>query len=363
MLRIFFTTAISNASCERSFSKLFKINNEYYKRLTNLAILSIEQEHSKNCTYLLATLTHLLAKSTDVSGTGVALRCPQWIEIRGSACMAFKAGEGEARWEWSIAGIQGRGKQEIPDKTRRLAASSGTIPTCENPGATPPGNKPGSPKREASSLTTKPPRPLMTFDVESAVSIYLCFTAFGVGPLVFVRGSMNTEAYCNILDNEMLPTVWRFYGMDPCYFQDDNARCHVSRATMQLYVACPEPRPQPYRTSLGRIGSPGEGSSGAAKIHFSTHGMVARGMAMNPRGCPANTRREHARQGGCCYSRKRWTYEILTGSTQKIVAPFEFRARLEIEMFISNRRNRRFQISIRDQQPSSTNEVGKYANR
>ncbi|KAJ8895023.1 hypothetical protein PR048_000332 [Dryococelus australis] len=55
-------------------------------------------------------------------------------------------------------------------------------------------------------------------------------------PLVFVRGSMNTDAYCNILDNEMLPTLWRFYGMDPCYFQDDNARCHVSRTTMQWYA-------------------------------------------------------------------------------------------------------------------------------
>ncbi|KAJ8875702.1 hypothetical protein PR048_023601 [Dryococelus australis] len=54
--------------------------------------------------------------------------------------------------------------------------------------------------------------------------------AFGVGSLVFVRGSMNTVAYCNILDNEMLPTLWHFYGMDPCYFQDDNARCHVSRS-------------------------------------------------------------------------------------------------------------------------------------
>ncbi|KAJ8878244.1 hypothetical protein PR048_018821 [Dryococelus australis] len=60
--------------------------------------------------------------------------------------------------------------------------------------------------------------------------------AFGVGPLVFVRGSMITEVYCNILDNEMLPTLWRFYGMDPCYLQDDNARCHVSRATMQWYA-------------------------------------------------------------------------------------------------------------------------------
>ncbi|KAJ8883417.1 hypothetical protein PR048_015260 [Dryococelus australis] len=43
-------------------------------------------------------------------------------------------------------------------------------------------------------------------------------------------------------------------------------------------------------------------------------------------------------------------------STQKTVAPFEFTAGLEIEMkFISNRRNWRFEISIRDQQPSSTN--------
>ncbi|KAJ8877309.1 hypothetical protein PR048_021763 [Dryococelus australis] len=64
----------------------------------------------------------------------------------------------------------------------------------------------------------------------------LCFTAFGVGQLVFVRGSINTEACCNILCNEMLPTLWRFKGMDPCYFQDDNTRCHVSRATIQWYA-------------------------------------------------------------------------------------------------------------------------------
>ncbi|KAJ8872158.1 hypothetical protein PR048_025760 [Dryococelus australis] len=45
-------------------------------------------------------------------------------------------------------------------------------------------------------------------------------------------------------------------------------------------------------------------------------------------------------------------------STQKTVAPFEFRAGLEIEMkFISNRRNWRSEISIRDQQLSSTNRL------
>ncbi|KAJ8873628.1 hypothetical protein PR048_024450 [Dryococelus australis] len=45
-------------------------------------------------------------------------------------------------------------------------------------------------------------------------------------------------------------------------------------------------------------------------------------------------------------------------STQETVAPFEFRAGLAIEMkFISNRRNWPSQISTRDQQPSSTNQL------
>ncbi|KAJ8892252.1 hypothetical protein PR048_004832 [Dryococelus australis] len=44
------------------------------------------------------------------------------------------------------------GEFEIPEKTFRTAASSGTIPTCENPGATPLGIEPGLPWCEASSL-------------------------------------------------------------------------------------------------------------------------------------------------------------------------------------------------------------------
>ncbi|KAJ8893565.1 hypothetical protein PR048_006164 [Dryococelus australis] len=47
----------------------------------------------------------------------------------------------------------------IPEKTRRPATSSGTIPTCEKPGANSPGMESVSPWWEASSLITKPPRP------------------------------------------------------------------------------------------------------------------------------------------------------------------------------------------------------------
>ncbi|KAJ8888265.1 hypothetical protein PR048_007752 [Dryococelus australis] len=48
--------------------------------------------------------------------------------------------------------MKGRGKREIPEKTCRPTSSSGTIPTCKNPGI-----EPGSPWWEASKLTTQPP--------------------------------------------------------------------------------------------------------------------------------------------------------------------------------------------------------------
>ncbi|KAJ8881045.1 hypothetical protein PR048_017518 [Dryococelus australis] len=44
----------------------------------------------------------------------------------------LRADEDEVRRVWSSAGMKGRRKREIPKRTRRPVASSGTIPTCEN---------------------------------------------------------------------------------------------------------------------------------------------------------------------------------------------------------------------------------------
>ncbi|KAJ8897876.1 hypothetical protein PR048_003229 [Dryococelus australis] len=56
--------------------------------------------------------------------------------------------------------MQGRGEREIPEKSRRPAPFSGTIPTCKNPGVNRPGTEPSSPWWKESSLTAQPPRPL-----------------------------------------------------------------------------------------------------------------------------------------------------------------------------------------------------------
>ncbi|KAJ8869308.1 hypothetical protein PR048_030882 [Dryococelus australis] len=56
--------------------------------------------------------------------------------------------------------IHGGGNGRSPRKTRRPAALSGTIPTCENPGMTRPRIEPFSPWWVASRLIAKPPPPL-----------------------------------------------------------------------------------------------------------------------------------------------------------------------------------------------------------
>ncbi|KAJ8895470.1 hypothetical protein PR048_000803 [Dryococelus australis] len=53
----------------------------------------------------------------------------------------------------SNAGMKGSVKRKNPEKISGLVTSSGTIPTCENPGATPPGIEPVSHKWEVGSLT------------------------------------------------------------------------------------------------------------------------------------------------------------------------------------------------------------------
>ncbi|KAJ8866365.1 hypothetical protein PR048_032208 [Dryococelus australis] len=70
---------------------------------------------------------------------------------------------------WSGAVMLGRSKRQYPEKTHRQAASSSTIPSCEDPGVNPPVIEPVPPWWEASAIATAPPLPL--------VGIVPCFIA------------------------------------------------------------------------------------------------------------------------------------------------------------------------------------------
>ncbi|KAJ8872624.1 hypothetical protein PR048_026232 [Dryococelus australis] len=64
----------------------------------------------------------------------------------------LRADEGEEGWVWGGAGVQGRGKREIPEEARRPAASSSTTLLRVSPGRAAPRIEPGSPRWKAGIL-------------------------------------------------------------------------------------------------------------------------------------------------------------------------------------------------------------------
>ncbi|KAJ8890941.1 hypothetical protein PR048_010450 [Dryococelus australis] len=91
-------------------------------------------------------------------------RRPVWERnIHNFAFSLFNKLHDKKYLKWSSAGMQGRGKGEIPEKTRRPASSSDTISMCENPGATRSVIEPCSPWWEANRLTVQTQWPLTRF--------------------------------------------------------------------------------------------------------------------------------------------------------------------------------------------------------
>ncbi|KAJ8865975.1 hypothetical protein PR048_033499 [Dryococelus australis] len=76
--------------------------------------------------------------------------------------IALVRGEQANREYETAPECKGRGNDRSPRRPANQRHSRGAIPTCENPGAAPPGIEPGSPFWEASSLATTLPWPPLT---------------------------------------------------------------------------------------------------------------------------------------------------------------------------------------------------------
>ena len=79
------------------------------------------------------------------------------------------------------------------------------------------------------------------------VIVYGCMSAAGVGELYFIEGNMNSNMYCEIRQQNMIPSL---QNMGPrAVFQHDNDSKHTSKTTIALLKRLA--KHEPNRTSLG----------------------------------------------------------------------------------------------------------------
>ncbi len=61
--------------------------------------------------------------------------------------------------------------------------------------------------------------------------VWGCISAYGMGSLHVLKGTMNAERYIKVLEQHMLPSRRRLFKGRPCVFQQDNAKPHTAAIT------------------------------------------------------------------------------------------------------------------------------------
>ncbi len=65
----------------------------------------------------------------------------------------------------------------------------------------------------------------------ASLMVWGCISAYGMGSLHVLEGTMNAEWYIKVLEQHMLPSRWRLFQGKPCVFQQDNAKPHTAAIT------------------------------------------------------------------------------------------------------------------------------------
>ncbi len=86
--------------------------------------------------------------------------------------------------------------------------------------------------------------------------VWGCISAYGMGSLHVLEGTMNAERYIKVLEQHMLPSRRRLFQGRPCVFQQDNAKPHTAAITTawlkspSTELACLQSRSFTYREHL-----------------------------------------------------------------------------------------------------------------
>ncbi len=65
----------------------------------------------------------------------------------------------------------------------------------------------------------------------ASLMVWGCISAYGMGSLHVLEGTMNAERYINVLEQHMLPSRRHLFQGRPCVFQQDNAKPHTAAIT------------------------------------------------------------------------------------------------------------------------------------
>ncbi len=64
-----------------------------------------------------------------------------------------------------------------------------------------------------------------------SLMVWGCISAYGMGSLHVLEGTMNAERYIKVLEQHMLPSRQCLFQGRPCVFQQDNAKPHTAAIT------------------------------------------------------------------------------------------------------------------------------------